>query len=196
MVNPRHFAETLCGINQHRLGCLEALALLQNKLEIGRINTDIGSCAVICVFLRSRSKVTAVNKVEAVNATVIFGCVFIAKSNKRIVHRTAATVAAVYSLITVNNSLSCNVPFPCPSTVKVEYFLLGTAVKIHRRTHCRVKEHSLSPIYNPCTAGYSVQILKYRIGKENIYILQSIFKVDCKGLNIIAILAVGSGKTL
>ena len=196
MVNTRHLAETLSGINQHRLGCLEALALLQNKLEIGRINTDIGSCAVICVFPRSRCKVTAVNKVEAVDIAVVFGCIFIAKSNKRIVHRTAAAVAAVYSLITVNNGLSCNVPFPCPSTVKVEYFLLGTAVKIYRRTHCRVKEHSLSPVHNPCTAGYSVQILKYRIGKENIYILVGIFKLYYKGIYLIPLLAVGSGKTL
>ena len=127
---------------------------------------------------------------------MIFGCVFIAQGNKRVVERAAAAVTAVYALIAAYNRLSSNVPLPCPRTVKVEYFPFGTAVKIHRRAHCGIKEQFLSSVYNLYTAGNRIQILKYRIRKEYIYILIGIFKTDNKRLNLISCLTVGRRKTL
>ena len=112
MIYSRHFAESLSRINQYRLGGLKAVTLFQNKLEIGRINAYVGSHAVIGIAFRSRGEITAVNQVKAVNIAVIFGCVFIANGNKRVMKGTAAAVTAVYTLITGNYRLSCNMPLP------------------------------------------------------------------------------------
>ena len=152
--------------------------------------------AVIGITLRSSCEIAAVNKVKAVNVSVVFGCVFITDCNKRIVERTATAVTTVYALIAAHNRLSCNMPLPRPRTVKVEYFPLGTAEEIHRRAHCRIKEQLLSPVYDFCTASDSIQILKYRIGKKNVYILIGIFEMYRNGLDLIPLLAIGGGKPL
>ena len=108
--------------------------------------------------------VAAVNKAEAVNIPVLFIGIFIAQRNKRVMKRAAAAVAAADALISGAHRLPGNIAFPCPCAVKMHKFKLGAAVKVHCGAQRRIKQQPLPAVNNFHTAGYSVVILKNRIG--------------------------------
>ena len=85
MVGPRHAAEPFRREHKYRFGGLKFGSRIESQGKIEWIDSQLRPAAIISVALGQSEEIPAINKIEAVDGSVIFACIRCRQSKKWIV---------------------------------------------------------------------------------------------------------------
>ena len=108
----------------------------------------------------------------------------------------ACSALAVDRLFSAEKRMSCNMPFSCPRTVKVDHIEFCALGQIDRCAHYGINGALLAAVFKSYRACDNVIIFKNAVRKEYMKILYCICKFDFKCVDLVALLGVCSRKSL